>query len=276
MLRWGPQGSRNIFNGNTEIINMRKRARKAHVKRPRRTAKKKHGKKAHGKAAKKFKHQIKKDVLEFRDVFLENRSLKTIITSAIEVYNRETNGALLGRYSIHHIKGRKVKLISVKEIYPFQMEERKPSQVEHANTAAFKRFIRATDTMRNEIIGGYHSHPVPYDKVRLSKGDIVSIREDIEEMEKLGQDRVKRGWLEVLLSITRKEYKKTHRPDWYICDYMKKLRVRVRTRKTMGYDIIISAYWVYPKRQKDLTEKKPTKWNMGVKEVAVYAPWSPC
>lgn len=219
--------------------------------------------------------KVATDTIEagLKDVYIGHRSLKTMVTSAIEVYNRETNGALLGRRSTHEINGRKMSLVSIKAVYPFQTDRRMPSEVEHGNVAAFKRFLRATESLKTEIIGGYHSHPYPYESIRLSEGDINSVKEDTQAMEKIGQERVKKGWLEVLLSIEKKEYKKPKKPEWYICDYIKRIRVRVRTREKTGYDVIISAYWVYPKSQKMTKEKKPLDWDMKVKEVAVYVPW---
>jgi hypothetical protein len=220
----------------------------------------------------KRRREVKRKPLKFRDVFIERRSFRTLITSAIEVFNRETNGALFGRNAVREIDGRKTDVVSVKEIYPFQTEKRTPSQVLHGNISAFNRVLRAIESLGTEIIGGYHSHPYPYGGfVHLSKDDVVSIKEDIKEMIKIGQERIRKGWIEVLLSIRRKDYVKPHKPEWYICDYVKKLRVRVRTRKKIGYDILISAYWVYPREK---FGKKPiSKMKFGVKEVAVYVPW---
>lgn len=207
----------------------------------------------------------------FRDVFIERRTFRSLIASAIEVYNRETNGALLGRNATRKINGEKTEVISVKEVYPFQTEKRTPSEVIHGNKAAFRRVLRAMETLNTEIIGGYHSHPYPYGFVGLSEGDITSVKEDIEAMIKVGQERVKNGWVELLLSIKRKDYEKPGKVEWYICDYVKKLRVRLRTKEKTGYDILISAYWVYPKEKYG---EKPTKeMNFGVKEVTVYVPW---
>ncbi len=187
------------------------------------------------------------------------------------MYNRETNGALLGRNATREINGERTEVVSVKEVYPFQTDKRTPSEVIHGNKAAFKRVLRTFESLGTEIIGGYHSHPYPYGFVGLSRGDIVSVKEDVEAMMKIGQERVRRGWLELLLSIKRKDYVKPQKPEWYICDYVKKLRVRVRTRERTGYDILISAYWVYPKEK--YGEKPVKKMKFGVKEVSVYVPW---
>lgn len=220
----------------------------------------------------KRRKKIKRKPDGFRDVFIERRSFRSLITSAIEVYNRETNGALLGRNAVREINGRKMKVVSVKEAYPFQTEKRTPSEVIHGNISAFKRVLRAFESLKTEIIGGYHSHPYPYGGfVALSEGDVTSIKEDIEAMVKIGQERVRRGWIELLLSIKRKDYKRPGKKEWYICDYVKKLRVRLRTKEKTGYDVLVSAYWVYPKEK--FGEKPIKKMKFGVKEVAVYVPW---
>jgi proteasome lid subunit RPN8/RPN11 len=227
---------------------------------------KRHGRKKPKKTA--------KQGIELRDIFIENRAFKTLITSAIEVYNRETNGVLLGRNTIREIKGGKAKVVSIKEVYPFQTEERKPSEVTHGNLAAFKRVLRTIESFETEIIGGYHSHPYPYKSVRLSRGDIVSIKEDIEAMVKIGHKRVEHGWLEILLSIKRRDYAKPSGREWYITDYIKRLRCHVRTHEKTAYDILISAYWVYPTGKSALESSKPKDWQMKIREVAVFVPWN--
>ena len=226
--------------------------------------KRKHGRKKPGSA--------KREEAGFRDVFIENRAFKTLITSAIEVYNRETNGVMLGRNTTRGIKDEKTKVVSIKEVYPFQTEERKPSEVVHGNIAAFKRVLRTISSFESEIVGGYHSHPHPYQTIRLSRADIDSIREDIEAMIKAGQERVKNGWIEVLLSIKRKDYARPKGREWYICDYVKRLRCHVRTRAKVGYDILISAYWIYPKGKID--QKNIKDIEFGIREVAVFVPWN--
>ncbi len=208
---------------------------------------------------------------ELRDIFIESLSFKELVTSAIEVYNRETNGVLLGRRTFKEIKGEKKKVISIKNVYPFQMERRTPSEVTHGNIAAFKRVLRTIDSFDAEIVGGYHSHTPPYDVVRLSRGDIKSIKEDIEAMLKIGHRRLAKGWVEILLSIKRKKYVKPSGREWYICDYIKKLRCYLRTQKRVGWDILLSAYWVYPKKAIEGTSTRKTEF--GVKEVAVYVEW---
>lgn len=224
-----------------------------------------------GSRSKKPRKARRKQGNELRDIFIESLSFKELITSAIEVYNRETNGVLLGRKTFKEIKGEKKKVVSIKNVYPLQMERRTPSEVIHGNIAAFKRVLRTIDSFDAEIVGGYHSHTPPYYVVRLSRGDIKSIKEDIEAMLKIGYTKMAKGWIEILMSIKRKEYKKPSGREWYICDYIKKLRCYLRTQKKIGWDILLSAYWVYPKREIECTSLRKVKF--GVKEVAVYVEW---
>lgn len=205
--------------------------------------------------------------LEFRDVFIEEDSFKTLVASAIEVYSRETNGVLLGGNSTREIDGVKKKVISIKDVYPIQTAKRKRTEVYHGNIAAIERFLRATSSLRTDIIGGFHSHPHPFEGNSLSRGDIDFIRDEVKIMSRLGQKKVERGWLEILMSIERKEYRRPGMSKWYTCSFLRKINCRVRTQKRVGYNIMISAYWVYPKRLVG------DRIMYGVREVAVYVPW---
>jgi hypothetical protein len=54
---------------------------------------------------------------------------------------------------------------------------------------------------------------------------------------------------------------------WYTCSLIKKINCKVRTQKKVGYDIMLSAFWVFPK------EILNNEIIYGVKEVAVIVPW---
>lgn len=211
------------------------------------------------------------DHMDPRPVFIEKRPFKTIIASAIEVYSRETNGILLGRNATRNIDGVKKKVLSVKNAYPIQTESRKRSEVSHGNIAAFNRFLRAMRSLKSEIIGGYHSHPHPYESNVLSGGDVDFVKDEVKEMIKMGQKHIKKGWIEILLSMKKKNYRGPIGSRWYTCRYLKKIRCRIKTRKKVGYDITISAYWIYPKKKIAKNNRKGIEY--GVKEVPIYVPW---
>ncbi len=197
-----------------------------------------------------------------RNVFIGHRCFKSLIASAIEVYNRETNGALIGKNVTRKIEGKRRKVISVREVYPFQTEKRTPSEVIHGNKEAFRRVMRSMHGMKFDIVGGFHSHPHPYGKVGLSDGDIVSIRDEIRDMKKIHRNLAMDKWLEVLISIRRRDYATPQEMGWSMFDTGKKVKVLLKTGKYMGYHVIISAHWVL------FDQKKPR-----VKEANVFVPW---
>ena len=205
--------------------------------------------------------------LEFRDVFIEEDSFKTLIASAIEVYSRETNGVLLGGNSTREINGKRKKVISIQDVYPIQTAKRMRAEVYHGNIEAIKRYLRATCSLRTDIVGGFHSHPHPFESNILSEGDIEFIREEIKVMSRLGQKKVEKGWLELLMSITKKDYKRPGLSKWYTISHLKKINCRVRTQKKLGYEVTVSAFWIYPKKIED------GKFIYGTKEVPVHVPW---
>lgn len=205
--------------------------------------------------------------LEFRDVFVEEDSFKTLMASAIEVYSRETNGVLLGGNTTREISGEKRKVLSIKDVYPIQTAKRKRSEVYHGNMAAIKRFLRATSSLRTDIVGGFHSHPHPFEGNTLSGGDVDFVRDEVKVMSRLGQKKVEKGWMEILMSINRKNYRRPGVSKWYTCSFLKKINCKVRTQKRVGYDVMVSAFWVYPK------EIVEDEIRYGVKEVPVHVPW---
>ncbi len=144
-----------------------------------------------------------------KGVYIEPECLTTLITSAIEVYNRETNGFLLGRIAERRIRKRNLKVLVLEAASPFQLEERKPTSVSHANKKAVDRLVRSLNTMKRGLVGGYHSHPFPHDLAVLSRDDIEFIGMEIEHLKKYGFPVPQ--WLEVVMAIKMREYKTGHR-----------------------------------------------------------------
>jgi proteasome lid subunit RPN8/RPN11 len=190
-----------------------------------------------------------------RNVFLKSHVFRMLVTSAIEVYNRETNGVLIGRPSVRKIDGDREPLMIITDAYPLQTERRKPSEVFHGNEAAFKRAISSLKTLKVDIVGGYHSHTWPYGVKGPSEGDVEHIGTE------MGYIHSKR-WLELIISIKRREYSGLAPMGWNVQDLSKKVRAILRTEPDIGYDITLSAHWI------DFSHKKPK-----VEEAAVFVPW---
>lgn len=176
-------------------------------------------------------------------VFLDSDCLRTMITSALEVYNRETNGMLIGRMSVRSTGRKRERIMSVKDTYSYQTDDRKPTTVEHGNISAFRRVLGSLNTMNMRIVGGYHSHNFPYNVSRLSPDDLLFAEEEMNEINKRRINDMNR-WLEVLLSVAKNVYRRPHRTGWHARRYRNKVRFIVVTKPFEGYDIFVSAYWI--------------------------------
>jgi len=200
---------------------------------------------------------------KYRNVYLEAGSFRSMVMSAIEVYNRETNGCLIGRNAVRNIYGKNVHVFSIKNVYPFLTDRRKPSQVVHGNVAAFRRVLDSLSSFKAGSIAGYHSHPYPYKGIKLSKSDITFIKDELKTMRERGH-KIEDSWLELLVCIKRKDYSRPHKKGWSVSDHPKKIWSLVRTDSNTGYEIIISAFWVHFREK----NKKAV-----IKEVPVHVPW---
>ncbi len=178
------------------------------------------------------------------DVFVSPEALRSMITSVIEVYNRETNGVLIGRVSERRIGKRKRRVMSVKDIYVYQTDVKKPSQVYHGNIAAFRRALESLKSMRLRVVGGYHCHSYPYNTSRISREDVEYAREEVREIERRFGGLGTENWLEIILSVRRKDYAARRKEGLVVKGYRRKLRCIVVTEPFVGYDIFVSAYWI--------------------------------
>lgn len=150
-----------------------------------------------------------------------------LIPSAIEIYNRETSGYLIGSNG-----GDRLKVVSA---YQIQTDRKKPTSVEHGNYSAVDRVEGFIRTVNLNLIGGFHSHPMGPNK--LSKSDIKFITEKAEK-HSMGK------WLELVLAVRKKEYDTEHAPSWGIRRYGRKLGFFVKTGPYTAYDITLSGFWL--------------------------------
>jgi proteasome lid subunit RPN8/RPN11 len=179
-------------------------------------------------------------LLSFRNVHLTEHARTSLVTAAVEVYPRETTGLILCK---PRVGGRVV----VDGVYSIQTAERKWSSVKHGNLSAIKRLIGTISLLDGKsFIGGFHSHPDS--GAELSDEDVEHIRDEMNRFTELGIS-VER-WLEVVVSITRKNYSQPKRPGWSVKNYEKKLGLTLRTpdrngKSPTGYGIVAGAYWLY-------------------------------
>jgi proteasome lid subunit RPN8/RPN11 len=174
------------------------------------------------------------------EVVIEPGCILGLAASAIEAYNRETNGYLLGEADV-----RRPRRTVLKASIPLQTEARKPSGVEHGNARAFDRARR---TVRLEAglrrVGGFHSHTGDDGAPALSETDLDYIAQELG----WANARLPRPWadqwLEVVVAIRRRAYARPRRRAWTWRRYARKVGCTVAIKPSVGYDMTFSGYWV--------------------------------
>ncbi len=94
------------------------------------------------------------------DIVIERSCFVGLVTSAVEAYNRETNGFLMGNRGTRLVRRRPREVTVLRAAYPLQTEDRKPNWVSHGNEKAFRRARRAIENLDvgYPVLGGFHSH----------------------------------------------------------------------------------------------------------------------
>jgi proteasome lid subunit RPN8/RPN11 len=178
--------------------------------------------------------------MAFGNVHLTARARTSLIASAIEVYPRETNGILL-------CEPRAGYKVVIDGVYSIQTAERKWSSVKHGNVSAIRRMSGVVSLLDGRsFIGGFHSHPDS--DAELSYEDVEHILEEMKRFRELGVE-IQR-WLEVVVSVTRRDYSRPKKPGWTSKRYEKKLSLTLRIpgrngTSLTGYHVVAGAYWLY-------------------------------
>lgn len=163
-----------------------------------------------------------------------------LVNSAVEVYNRETTGLLVGTERWRTLgRGRK-QVLALEAAYPFQTAARNVTWVETGNHRAAHRTRTAVDSLGFRIVGEYHSHT--NNQHRLSEADVEYAAEALRRM----NGHAPKRWLEVVLGMRRKEYARAHKPGTRWRDYPRKVGCTVVVAPKLGFDVTIAGYWIRP------------------------------
>jgi len=199
------------------------------------------------------------------EVMVEPGCFLGLVASAIEAYNRETNGYLIG----YPERGRRRTVLQAS--LPLQTEDRKPSGVEHGNARAFDRARRTMRGLESGLrrVGGFHSHTGDDGAPALSASDLEYIQQEVGWAHTATPRPWEDRWLEIVVAIRRREYVRQRRKAWTWRRYARKIGCTVAIKPQTGYDMTFSGYWV------------PVESNGGPgrsiagrpSEVALRAPW---
>ena len=104
-----------------------------------------------------------------------------LVTSAIEAYNRETNGFLIGAERARKLRRFPQDVAVLKAAYPIQTADRNVNWVGTGNGRAFERARGAVANANGglDLLGGYHSHTGSDARAGLSPGCTTASRPNL-------------------------------------------------------------------------------------------------
>src|SRR6059036_1920211 len=149
------------------------------------------------------------------NIVVERSAFVGLDTSAVEAYNRETNGFLVGNRGTRRMKQRPREVTVLRTAYPLQTSDRKVNWVSHGNEKAFKRARGAIENadVGYAILGGFHSHTGDDGAASLSRTDLDYVADELRRISRdRPTDRVK--WLEVVMALKRREWSSPHEAGW--------------------------------------------------------------
>lgn len=205
------------------------------------------------------------------NIVIERSCFLGLVTSAVEAYNRETNGFLVGNRATRLVRQRPRAVTVLRAAYPLQTENRKATWVSHGNEKAFKRARRAIENVDvgYAVLGGFHSHTGDDGAASLSSTDLDYVT---DELRRISRDRPAERveWLEVVVALRRREWTQPHEIGWATRQYRRKLGCTVALDANHGYDMTMGAFWVEGE-----PDGVPGAWDVvDTREAKLLLPWT--
>jgi proteasome lid subunit RPN8/RPN11 len=203
-------------------------------------------------------------------IMIERSCFLGLVTSAVEAYNRETNGFLVGNRGTRLVRQKPRSLTVLRAAYPLQTEDRKPNWVSHGNEKAFRRARGAIENadVGYAVLGGFHSHTGDDGAASLSRTDLDYVADELRRISR-GRPTERVKWLEVVMALRRREWAHSHEAGWATRRYRRKIGCTVALDANHGYDMTIGGYWVEGE-----PDGEPGTWDVvGQREARLLLPW---
>lgn len=202
------------------------------------------------------------------DVVIERGCFLGLATAAIEAYDRETNGFLVGNEGVRRVRRRRRTVTVVRAAYPIQTADRKRNWVTHGNVRAFQRARRAMENLDigYEVLGGFHSHTGDDGDASLSRTDLDYVADELRRRRRAEQDGEAR-WLEVVVALKRREWSRRHEVGWSSRPYRRKVGCTVALEPNHGYDLVFGGYWIE-------ADSGGEEERLAAREARLLLPWS--
>ncbi len=204
-------------------------------------------------------------------VIIDRSCFLGLALAAIEAYNRETNGFLVGNRGFRTMRRRRREVTVLRAAYPLQTEDRKRNWVGHGNLQAFERAQRAIENLDvgYEILGGFHSHTGEDGDARLSRTDLEYVADELRRRERAQIGDGPR-WLEIVVALKRRQWAQAHLVGWTTRHYRRKIGCTIALDANQGYDLVLGGYWVEGE-----PDGAPGTWDyVDAEETKLLLPWS--
>lgn len=179
------------------------------------------------------------------NVVIERGCFLGLAASAVEAYDRETNGFLVGTRGSRLVKRRPREVTVLRAAYPIQTEDRKRNWVGHGNERAFRRARRTIENLDvgYAVLGGFHSHTGEDGDAGLSPTDLDYVADELRRISRSRIDDDPR-WLEVVVALRKRRWSRSHEVGWTTRSYRRKLGCTLAIDASHGYGMTIGGYWV--------------------------------
>src|SRR3989449_11733971 len=149
------------------------------------------------------------------NIVVERSAFVGLVTSAVEAYNRETNGFLVGNRGTRLMKQRPREVTVLRAAYPLQTEDRKPNWGGHGNEKTFKRARGAIEKLDvgYAVLGGFHSHTGEDGAASLSRTDLDYVADELRPRSR-GRPAERVQWLEGVPAPKRREWSRNPELGW--------------------------------------------------------------
>lgn len=168
-----------------------------------------------------------------KDVYFEFGCFASVLSSVIESYPRETGGFIGGEDT-----GKK---ISLRMSPPLLSAIRKKDSVEFRDSKRYEEAKKIIDALGLNVIGGFHSHP-NYPPIISDEDLLHGSMENMVALYDPDTPLLER-WLELVVSVKRRRYRKNFSPCADVDDSSKKITGKIKIGKA-GYEFEMVGYWV--------------------------------
>ena len=182
------------------------------------------------------------------DIIIEPGVLQCLCASAMETYNRESGGFLMGKIVTRTVGKKKRQMLLIHAAYPQQTARRGYASISDGNKRAGWRARVLLYTLSGlkgvKLVGGYHSHP--HDVCELSPSDLSYLYDEVRYHKGREGFPVMDRWLEIVVSVEMRNYITRYSMEPFHTWHSHKHKVEgiVGADAGTGFHFTVGAFWV--------------------------------